>query len=270
MLPNEAQWQSFYVDFKRIADLDLSLYKADQLRRRIIGMVESKNMASLDEFSAWLKQGKMNVEWFQDKLAINVSELFRNPEKWVEIENKILPELLQKSQNLNCWSAGCSYGAEAHTLATILEAKFKGNHKILGTDIDMAALTQARAGEFSDTDMIKVPPAWRDTYFEKKGEVWLAKPAIKKYCTFESRDLLKDMDRSSFDLIMCRNVVIYFTDSAKNKLYERFYNALRPGGYLLVGSTERIFNSKELGFESPMPFFYRKPMQGGEQWRNAS
>lgn len=270
MHPSDQDWKKFNEGFFRLAKLDLNQYKADQMRRRILGMVEAKGLGDLDAFLKWLNQSNENVNWFQDKMAINVSELFRNPEKWEELAGKILPELLEGKSTLKCWSAGCSYGAEAHTLASIFASKFKGKHQIIGSDIDQAALAQAKSGLFAESDMRNVPDTIKANYFTKVGDQWQASQEIRNYCTFKTANLLESPLETGFDLIMCRNVVIYFTEDAKNQLYQRFMDALRPGGYLFVGSTERIFRHKEIGFETPVPFFYQKPKQEGNRWRNAS
>lgn len=264
-------WGDFYSLMKRKTGLDLNLYKQDQLQRRILGMMESRGANVLEEFWKIISASNTETQWFMDKLAINVSELFRNPEKWVEMEKVILPNLLKTTSKLRCWSAGCSYGAEAHTLAAIFDMKFPGNHTILGSDIDAAALSQAQKGEFSDADVKLMPKAYQTQYFEKNATGWQAKPVLKKYLSFRRGDLLADRFETGFDLIMCRNVVIYFTDAAKEDLYRKFYGALKPGGYLFVGSTERIFSAKEIGFTTSIPFFYQKPMEGkATEWRNAS
>jgi len=256
---------------KRRTSLDLNLYKQDQLQRRILGMMEARGASNLDSFWKIVGSSDAEIQWFMDKLAINVSELFRNPEKWTEMENVVLPELLARTTRLKCWSAGCSYGAEAHTLAAVMDRKFPGSHTILGSDIDAAALAQAQRGEFSESDVRFVPKPYQDAYFEKQANGWRAKPNLKKYLTFKRGDLLADRFDTGFDLIMCRNVVIYFTDPAKEELYRKFYGALKPGGILFVGSTERIFSAKEIGFTTSIPFFYQKPMEGKTTaWRNAS
>lgn len=268
--PSQEQWQAFYRNLKTSTGLDLNAYKQDQLQRRILSMADTKGHGSLEEFWGYLKSQPDNVKWFMDKLAINVSELFRNPEKWVELENRVLPELLKQSSRLKIWSAGCSFGAEAHTLAIILDRSFPGPHTIVGTDIDQAALAQAREGKFIEPDMKNVAPDVRKAYFTTDGTYWFANPKLKKYLTFKTGNLLSDAFDTGFDLIVCRNVVIYFTEETKNILYEKFYRALKPGGYLFVGSTERIVNSREIGFETPLSFYYKKPMQGVQVWRNAS
>lgn len=270
MLPSASDWSQFYTHFVRKTGIDLNLYKANQLQRRIISMAEQQGCDSLTSFWTWLSQGQANVEWFLDKMAINVSELFRNPEKWNELETRILPDLLLRSKTLKVWSAGCSYGAEAHSLAMIFDSKFKGGHTIYGTDIDTAALAQAKEGRFVESDVRCVPDALRQTYLRREGTSWMADDRLRKYLRFSRQNLLADRFDSGFDLIMCRNVVIYFTDEAKDKLYQRFYEALAPGGYLWVGSTERVFKANDMGFESPLPFFYKKPLMGQKEWRTAS
>ena len=268
--PSPDQWTTFYRTFHSKTGLDLVSYKQDQLQRRILSMVESKGLKSLDEFWALLRSGDEHVRWFLDKLAINVSELFRNAEKWSEMQNTVLPELRKNSPRLKIWSAGCSYGAEAYTLAMILDSKFAGSHQIIGSDIDETALNQARRGEFSDADVRGVPPALLAAYLKKQGSVWTADASLRRYLTFKTGNLLRDVLDTGFDMIMCRNVVIYFTEPAKSALYKKFHRALKPGGFLFVGSTERVFNSRELGFDTPLPFFYRKSLQGETEWRNAS
>jgi chemotaxis protein methyltransferase CheR len=268
--PREEEWAAFYRTFQSKTGLDLVSYKQDQLRRRILSMVDSKGVSSLDEFWGLLRGSDETVRWFLDKLAINVSELFRNADKWSEMQDKILPMLRAASPRLKIWSAGCSYGAEAYTMAMILDSKCPGAHQIVGSDIDEAALSQARRGEFSDADVRNVPPALKANYLRKEGAVWTAEAPLRRYLTFKTGNLLRDSFDTGFDLIMCRNVVIYFTEPAKEALYSKFHRALKPGGYLFVGSTERIFNSRELGFDTPLPFFYRKSLQGETVWRNAS
>lgn len=269
MLPKPVEWQAFYAQFKRKTGLDLDLYKANQLQRRIISMVGQQSCKSLEEYSVWLAKSPANIEWFLDRLAINVSELFRNPEKWIEMEKEILPSLLKSNSSLKIWSAGCSYGAEAHTLAMMLDKKFPGNHRIVGSDIDTAALNQAKAGQFSKNDIRCVPAEYKGYLNEKQGE-YFADEKLRKYLTFQKCNLLGDRFDTGYDLIMCRNVVIYFTEAAKDELYEKFFRSLKPGGILFVGSTERISRSEEIGFKTAKPFYYQKPITGDREWRNAS
>jgi chemotaxis protein methyltransferase CheR len=260
----------FYESVKKRTGLDFHSYKAVQLQRRIVTMAGSKGSRTLGEFWNWLVTEKGHMEWFLDRMAINVSELFRNPDKWEDLKTHVIPRLLQKSKRLKCWSAGCSYGAEAYTLAMILESRFPGAHRVVGTDIDDAALLQANSGQFSQSDVRAVPKAYKERFLVAAGDKWVADEGLKRYLTFKKQNLLEPQGETGFDLILCRNVVIYFTEEAKTQLYRRFCSALRPGGFLFVGSTERIFGASELGFVPQQPFFYQKPELGDSTWRNAS
>lgn len=270
MHPSQIEWATFYGFVFQNTGLDLNQYKANQMQRRILTMVDTKGFRNLTEFWNWIGSDKLNITWFLDRMAINVSEMFRNPAKWEELKSQVIPDLLKRTKNLKCWSAGCSYGAEAYSLAMVLESEFPGAHTILGTDIDDAALNQANAGEFSESDVRGVPRQYREKFVQPNGLTWQADPKLKSYLKFKKHNILADRFERGYDLILCRNVVIYFTEEAKEQLYRRFFDALSPGGILLVGGTERIFGSEAIGFGSPYPFFYNKPLLGEKQWRNAS
>lgn len=263
-----ADWGKFYDRIQRKTNLDLRLYKQDQMQRRILSLVDAKGLGDLNGLANFVESDTDSMRWMLDKLAINVSELFRNPEKWAELEKQVLPMLLSRNSRLKCWSAGCSYGAEAHTLAAILQT-FPGNHSIIGTDIDETAMAQARRGEFSQADMRGVPEKYKNN-FEPYADGWRAKPNLRQSLRFTKGNLLADPFDTNYDLILCRNVVIYFTEGAKDQLFRRFFNSLRPGGVLFVGSTERIFSARQIGFECTVPFFYQRPLEGHLSWRNAS
>lgn len=270
MLPKPADWNTFYSHVMKKNGVDFHLYKAPQLQRRIMTLADSKGYKTLEELWTWLDSDKANFEFFLDKMAINVSEMFRNPEKWEELKKVVIPSLLKDRKRLKCWSAGCSYGAEANSLAMLLKTEFPGEHTILGTDIDEGALAQAKRGELSEADVKNCPEPLRKKFLTKLDEKWYSSEEIRRSITFKKQNILADRFDQGFDLILCRNVVIYFTDEAKNELYQKFYQALSPGGILLVGGTERISDSGKLGFTTETPFFYKKPELREQKWQNAS
>lgn len=240
--------------------LDLSAYKRTQMERRIRAMSERAGIDNLLMFWKHLAQDPAEVRQFLDRVTINVSEFMRNPEKFDELRTTILPELLRARRSLLIWSAGCSYGAEVYSLKILLHQLGTGvNHRLLATDIDTGILAKAREGVYCDDDLKNVPDALRKRYFtpvEKKHHV---AEVLREGVEFKKQDLLHDAYPTNVDLILCRNVVIYFTEETKSRLFAQFYQALRPGGYLLVGSTERIFDAAEIGFSTPLPFFYQRP-----------
>lgn len=242
--------------------LDLGLYKPEQMRRRILSLGKAVKAESLDEFWTYLLASPERIQAFTDRLAINVSEFYRDPTKWQELVG-IIQNLREDSPSLKCWSAGCSFGAEAYTLGILLDVHFPAQHTILGTDIDRAALGQARRGEFSEAEMSGLPQEIRKFYFTQNRSRfnWKVKETLAENVRFEGHNLLEDEFDVGYDLILCRNVAIYLQESAKVELYKKFYTALRPGGFLFTGSTERIYDFMEYGFDSSMPFFYRKPVK---------
>ncbi|MBL8048752.1 MAG: protein-glutamate O-methyltransferase CheR [Chthonomonas sp.] len=270
MQPKAAEWELFYSRVLKRTGLDLNDYKSEQLQRRLVNLFRTCKVANLDELWTYAQAQPNGTSWLFDQIAINVTELFRNPEKWAELEQKVIPQLLAKSPTLKCWSAGCSIGAEAHTLACLFAEKFPGRHSILGTDIDMSALAEAKRGVFSAADAKATPSAYLKKYFTPQDKSYQANPALTKYLQFKHGNLLADRFDTGYDLILCRNVVIYFTDEAKDQLYQKFWSALKPGGILWIGGTERIHNHRYLGFESPHPFFYQKTNNVEQTWRNAS
>ncbi len=261
LVPDKSDWRRFYGLMRAETGLDLDLYKPDQLRRRIIALAAAHMANSLDEFWDHIASDSARVQAFTDKLAINVSEFYRDPGKWQELIRAV-QRLTERSPSLKCWSAGCSFGAEPYTLGILLDVHFPADHTILGTDIDLTALSQAAKGEFTETEMGGLPTEVRNFYFtfNPATKHWKAKVNLSKYMEFQEHNLLSDEFDSDYDLILCRNVVIYLKDSAKEDLYRKFFDALRPGGVLFTGGAERIYDFMEYGFESTLPFFYRKPL----------
>jgi chemotaxis protein methyltransferase CheR len=265
------RWERFKRKVWEHAGVDLTQYRASQMDRRLASMAERVGVEGPEQFWHWLTAEDGRMQAFIDRLSINVSELLRNPEKWDELQRAVLPILLNDRSCLKAWSAGCSYGAEAYSLAMQLqESAPLGWHTILGTDIDQEALDRARDPEFSEADMRFVSEARREAFFEKRGEGYVPKPILKRRVEFRRHDLLQDPYGTDYDLILCRNVAIYLNDAAKQRLYRGFVEALRPGGVLFLGSTERISRCRDLGLETYMPFVYRKPKRGEDRWLRAS
>ncbi len=268
-------FEQFKRELKQRTGLDLEHYKFDQTYRRIWTMVERAGFARFTDYLRYLAQDEARMRAFIDRLAINVSEMFRNPEQFEILQKEMLPSLLKKRHSLKVWSAGCSYGAEAYSIAILLhELAPNRGHQILGTDIDTDVLERAQRGVFAPSDVRNVPPLYLQRYFrafEENGRMlYEADPILKRYLRFQKHNLLSDPYPQGFDLIACRNVIIYFSEEAKERIFREFYRALAPGGYLFLGNTERIFHYQQIGYENPFAFYYRKPEQEVQQWRNAS
>ncbi len=244
-----------------LTGVDLNCYKAPQMQRRLEAYLKRSNMPNWPKFFWSLKADPVALSEFKDYLTINVSSLFRDPEKYKYLRTSILPELLRKRKTLRVWSAGCSRGQEAYSVAILL-AEASANsyqHRILATDIDRSALDWARAGgPYSNNEVVNVPADLRLRYFTLRKDGYWINAALQRSIIFKQHNLLEDQIIGKFDLIICRNVVIYFEPEAKDMLYHRFHKALRPGGILFVGGTEIVFKAAELDFEAAGISFYRR------------
>ncbi|GAB6188309.1 protein-glutamate O-methyltransferase CheR [Marinitoga arctica] len=245
----------------RYFQLDLRGYKQHRVRRRIDMLMRKYSYDSYKKYFEDLKKESKLWDEFLDKLTINVTEFFRNPEKWNYLKKYILPTILkEKGNTAKIWSAGCSTGEEPYTHAILLEElNAPKNIKVLATDLDKFVLEKAKKGIYSERSMVNVPEEIKKKYFRKiTKDSYEVLRTIKNRVIFKQHNLLMDPFEKDMDLISCRNVVIYFDMDAKNKLYKNFAASLRKGGVLFVGSTERIFNYKNLGLEIIEPFFYQK------------
>lgn len=254
-------YESFKADILKMTEIDLNAYKEKQMKRRIDSLIAKHGVDGYDNFVRLLRSNHDVFEEFVNYLTINVSEFYRNPNQWDILENDILPQLLKQSgNNLKIWSAACSTGDEPYSLIMLL-SKFMPLEKthVLATDIDNQVIEKAKAGLYSEKSLAGLPSAFRERFFSKVGEKnYAISPEVKKRVTFQQHNLLKDSYPTGLDMIVCRNVMIYFTEEAKEEIYQKFHQALRPGGILFVGSTEQIINSSRIGFQSKYSFFYEK------------
>ncbi|HBF40086.1 MAG TPA: chemotaxis protein CheR [Firmicutes bacterium] len=253
-----------YATFKKMAaeltQIDLNSYKSQQMDRRINSLMSFWNLQSYDEFYDLLRKDPKRYKDFVKKLTINVSEFFRNAERFHELWQSILPELLKKPQ-IRIWSAGCSDGAEPYTIAIILhELQAQHRARIIASDVDRVILEKAKEAVYALNEVKSVPEELLPRYFDMRDSFYVLKQPIKDMVEFRAQNLLVDEYEENFDLIVCRNVVIYFTEDAKIVLYQKFLKALNPGGYLMVGGTEPILAYRQMGFENALTSFYRKPI----------
>ena len=253
-----------YVDFcegiRRICAIDLLQYKRGQMERRIRTFMNTRGHGGLGEYLTVLRADRTELEAFLDRVTINVSQLWRHPEQFEVLERHVLPELAQNGR-IRAWSAGCSYGAEAFTLAAVCMSTVpQANVTITGVDIDPRMIERAREGVFSAADARAVKPGLMGTWFTQRPDGgYEALPALRALCRFEVGDLLRARPRpAAYDLVMCRNTVIYFNDEVRDALHARLVTALRPGGYLVVGATERVSDPAGIGLAPTHPFTYRK------------
>lgn len=259
MITINDDYKGFIKGINYLTGIDLSLYKEVQMKRRITSLYEKKGFNGFRDYYSHLSKDKYLLNEFLDRMTINVSNFFRNYKRWEVLEREILPRLLSEKQTIKVWSAACSTGDEPYSLAIVLSRLNALNRAdILATDIDQNVLEICKRGIYSEKSLEEVPEELKNTYFKLADGYYHLNPKIKNAITFDKHNLLGDPYGQSYDLIICRNVLIYFTDVAKDSLYKKFSQSLRPGGVLFVGSTEQIFHPSTYEFVSTNTFFYKK------------
>ena len=254
-------YETFKTEYLKLSNIDLGLYKESQMKRRIDNFVKKYKAQSYEEFLALLKKDPKAYESFVTYLTINVSEFFRNPLQWKTLEEKILPMLLEQRRGpLKVWSAACSTGDEPYSLAMLFSKYLPlKDIQILATDLDLEVLEKARVGIYSERSIKDMPADCRKKYVDDQGNgIVKISDSLKSCIKFQQHNLLRDPYPKDMDLIVCRNVMIYFTEEAKDQMYYQFSESLRKDGVLFVGSTEQIIGSAQYNLKSLQAFFYQK------------
>lgn len=227
-------------------------YKEKCLRRRIAVRMRARGVHTYTDYARLLDDDGTEYERLLDTLTINVTKLFRNWEAYSCLASTAIPQLWS-SENpvIRVWSAGCSSGEEPYSIAVLFHRHAAvngmlpqiGRVSILGTDIDKQSLVNAERGEFEEADFADTPDELRSRYFSRSAPFAVV-PSIKQMVHFERRDLLsEDAPHGKFDLIVCRNVLIYFDRQTQERLFEMFHAALAPGGFLMLGKVETLLGS---------------------------
>lgn len=255
-----AKYEMFKKQVNSLVNIDLNYYKEKQMKRRISSLISRNKFKDFDDYFEGLKVDKVLLEQFINYLTINVSEFYRNPSQWDVLEKHIIPKLLEgNKKGLKIWSSACSTGEEPYSLVMMLTNFFPLKEiKIIATDIDDEAINKAKVGLYSEKSLANLPKGFKEKYFDNIQGSFKIKDDIKKCVEFKKMDLLKDSFPSNMDLITCRNVMIYFTEEAKELLYSKFHKALNNEGILFVGSTEQIIMPEKYNLTSARTFFYKK------------
>jgi chemotaxis protein methyltransferase CheR len=247
---------------KNLTGIDLDNYRERQMRRRLTSFMSRTSAPSVVAYCRMVEGDEAMLEDLRSFLTIKVSEFFRDPLPFEQLRTEILPQLLMDRPRLNVWSSGCSVGGEPYSMAIILDKLTPyTKHRILATDIDEISLERAKAGgPYRSAEVRNVPTQLLREHFEVSDECYRVNDKTRRKVEFRKHDLLRDPFERGFDLIICRNVAIYFTEEAKWRLNRQFCQSLSPGGILFVGGTEAIARARELGLVTLGHCFYRKQL----------
>lgn len=239
-----------------LTKIDLNAYKERQMKRRIDALIAKHGIKGYEEYVQVLKNDKTKFEEFVNYLTINVSEFYRNPDQWRLMDKEIIPELIGKfGKNLKIWSAACSTGDEPYSLVMALSRHIPLNMiRITATDLDKQVIAKAKVGLYSEKSIAAVPDDFKKKYFTKIGLSYQISNEIKSRVEFKEHNLLESNYPKDYHMIVCRNLLIYFTEEAKDEVFRKFYQTLAPGGILFIGSTEQIINHRDMGYDRKNSF----------------
>ncbi len=235
---------------------DLSMYKPSVLTRRIERRVAVHSLGSMSEYAAFLLQNPQELDLLFKEMLIGVTSFFRDPLVWQQLEDRILPDLLQRAgagAHLRAWVVGCSTGEEAYSLAIVfreivadLDPALAPTLQIFATDLSADAIALARRGIYAARVVDEISAQRRARFFVAQGEAYVVAKDVREMVLFAQQDLLLDPPFTKLDMLSCRNLMIYFNGPLQRRLMPLFHYSLRPGGILLLGGSETIGRAQGL------------------------
>lgn len=252
-----------FTEFYEWADKNLSLdlysYKEKQLQRRINTIMNRSGVSSLEDYSILLMNDEKIMEKFLDYITINVTDFFRNENLFNQFETVLKEKLIPEFGKVKIWSAACSIGSEPYSLGIIIKNnELALKDKIIASDIDEKILKRAKKGLYRETELKNLPSEYKNKYFKKIGKDYQINSLIQDMVQFKKHDLLQDPYPKNLHAIVCRNVMIYFKEEAKNEIYSRFSKSLEPSGVIFTGATESIHKPEQFNLEKIGAFIYQK------------
>lgn len=256
---------------------DLGSYKDNCIRRRIARRIRSVGAGTAASYLELLRQNEDEVDSLLASLTVHVSQFFRNPDTFAALEEKVLPDIFRRAgsgggKGVRLWSVGCASGEEPYSLALLLAEMAPGVPvSILGSDLSPKVLEKAREGVYDPLRLTKVPPAMLSRHFIPEGSAFRLGDEIRSRVTFQRRDILADHPFPAADLILCRNVLIYFSRQEQEEILCRFAATLPEGGWLVLGKAETLLGEARPLFTSEYPVerIYRRNQASGGDGRRA-
>lgn len=252
----------------QIAGIRLTTGKEELVRSRLMKRLRALSLNSFHAYLGYIEQDRTSQELriMIDFLTTNKTSFFRETQHFEYMRTQILPEIIKRGRGMRIWSAGCSSGEEPYSIAMLLLEEWpqldRLNVRILASDISDRILAKAKAGEYDKDNLQGIPPAYIPKYFNlirsAPPKTYAVQDNLKKLIQFARLNLMGDWPmKGPFDVIFCRNVMIYFDSETQGRLVQRFYDLLAPGGHLLVGHSESLVANSG-GLKYVQPATYRK------------
>jgi len=251
-------------------NFDIGSYKEKYLKRRIAIRVRATHSATADAYCDLVARSEGEVDLLVKGLTIHVSQFFRNRTTFEKLREEVLPALFERLRRegrdqVTFWSVGCASGEEPYSLAIILRDSFGDELKqfkisLVATDINEGILNAARTGVYSPERLAEVPAGVKERYFSRVGDRFLLAPAVREMVEFRRSDLFDPESSIESDLVLCRNVLIYFERSEQARILHGFASSLRTGGILVLGKAETLIGEVRQRFTTlcPIERIYQK------------
>ncbi|MBN8559278.1 MAG: protein-glutamate O-methyltransferase CheR [Leptolyngbya sp. UWPOB_LEPTO1] len=254
------QLEDLLIYLNQVHQIDLTGYKRSTLMRRTQVRMQQIGSGNYQGYFDYLQQQPDEIECLLETIYINYTYFFRDPLLWDYLADQIILQMLaSKAPNapIRVWSAGCASGEETYSLAMLfIEAlgveAFQQRVQIYGTDVDPDAILQARQGHYAAHKIELVPPTLQEQYFERRNDGYCWRKDLFPSIDFHVHNLIQDPPLPHIDLLVCRNLFIYFTEVAQLQALVSFYLSLEENGLLLLGSVENLVTAAERSLFTPM------------------
>jgi chemotaxis methyl-accepting protein methylase len=255
---------------ERERGIDLSQYRLTYLERRLGTRLRALELVTYRQYGQYLSEHPEEYTRLLDTLTVNVTDFFRDPPVWKIIRGEVIPALVKAKiatgqRTIRVWSAGCATGEEPYSLAMAFLAETSTAPgpfvmSVTATDLDPLAIQTAQRAEYDVAKLEHIPAPDRVRFVSMEGRHFTIKPEVTEHVRFRKMNLFSDAPPLAIDLILCRNVFIYFTREQQERITNIFHKALARGGYLVLGRTEKMANGAAAGFEavSSKERIYRK------------
>jgi chemotaxis protein methyltransferase CheR len=234
---------------RNIYGFDFTNYAMSSFKRRVKRVLDLYKLNSVEQLIRKIGEDRRFFEEFVSEITVNVTEMFRDPSFWRELRDKVIPNILLNHNKISIWHAGCSSGEEVYSMAILLhEMGILENARIVATDIDHAILHKAESGIYPEKNMdlneknyirFRGSANFRDYYEVRNGKAYMDKSLVKSV-SFRRHDLVNGVVFGKFDLVICRNVMIYFNQTLQNEVLKKLHESIFKYGYLAIGSKESL------------------------------
>ncbi|GAA3554250.1 PAS domain S-box protein [Microlunatus spumicola] len=250
--PEDRQFEQLLEFLREVRGIDFTGYKRPSLMRRVRHRMGELHLTSFDEYQDLLQLQPDEFATLFNTVLINVTSFFRDADAWTELRERLVPQLLARADGapIRVWSAGCASGQEAYSIAMVLHEAlgpaFRERVKIYATDVDEHALNEARQASYAERELDGLPEGFAERYLDAVGGRFVVSSELRRAVIFGRNDLTVDAPISRIDVLLCRNLLMYFNAETQNRVLGRLGFALKPDGVLFLGKAEMLLNHADL------------------------